>query len=63
MNFYCYVPQLNGVEPYFLDKKMVFKADSLQSARQIAMIQFGIRARLFFYINFFERKTFTQISL
>lgn len=63
MKFYCYLPRPDGSEPTGTNNRFLFKMDSLTHARKHTLSLLGTRARLYFYTNFFDRNTFTEICL
>ena len=61
MKFYVYLPLLDGGEPQHLKHRKIFKELSIGAAKEQAWDMFGYRAKLFFYIDFFNKETFTQL--
>lgn len=61
MKFYAYTPTIHGNEPTALFRRGIFTSNSVDTAKIVARELYGHHAHLFFYIDFFNRKTFTRL--
>lgn len=62
MKFYAYLPDKDGKEPMGTANRVLFKLKTYTGAIHKALRLIGKNAKLFRYINFYDKTTFIQIQ-
>lgn len=62
MKFYAYLPNKDGKEPMGTANRVLFELKTCVGAVRKALRLIGGDAKLFRYINFYDKTTFVQIQ-